>query len=93
MGSKEPVGRGFEKARVVAREFGIQFYVKAAKGEIFDEKYRVVAVESQSLTIRGVRSGKVLTIMNPNPETPLTPAEYPPGKLIKLSDPGAAPGN
>ena len=92
-GLKGPVGRGFEKARVVAREFGIQFYVKAAKGEIFDEKYRVVAVESQSLTIRGVRSGKVLTIMNPNPESPLTPAEYPPGKLIKLSDPGASPRN
>jgi hypothetical protein len=67
--------------------------MKAIQGEIFDEKYRVVAVESQCLTIRGVRSGKVLTIVNPNPETPLTPAEYPPGKLIALSDPGAAPGN
>jgi len=53
----------------------------------------VVAVESQRLTIRGVRSGKVLTIVNPDPNTPLTPAEYPPGKLIKLSDPSAAPGN
>jgi hypothetical protein len=60
---------------------------------IFDEKYRVVAVESHSLTIRGVRSGEVLTIINPDPETPLTLAEYPPGKLIALSDPGAAPLN
>jgi hypothetical protein len=65
----------------------------AAKGAIFDEKYRVVSVESQRLTIRGVRSGKVLTIVNPNPETPLTTAEYPPGKLIALSDPSAAPAN
>jgi len=54
---------------------------------IFGEKYRVLAVESQSLTIRGVRSGEVLTIINPNPEDPLSPAEYPLGKLIALSDP------
>jgi hypothetical protein len=67
--------------------------MKAPKGAIFDEKYRVVSVESQRLTIRGVRSGKVLTIVNPDPDTPLTPAEYPPGKLIALSDPSAAPGN
>ena len=65
----------------------------AAGGELFNEKYRVVAVESQSLTIRGVRSGKVLKIVNPDPNTPLTPAEYPPGKLIKLSDPSMTPGN
>lgn len=64
-----------------------------ATGEIFAEKYRVVAVESQILTIRGVRSGKVLTIVNPDPDTPLTPAEYPPGKLIALSDPSASPFN
>ena len=57
---------------------------------IFAEKYRVLAVESQSLTIRGVRSGEVLTIINPDPDTPLTPAEYPPGKLIALSDPSAS---
>ncbi len=56
---------------------------------IFDEKYRVVAVESHRLTIRGERSGKVLIIINPDPSTPLSPAEYPPGKLIALSDPSA----
>ena len=67
--------------------------MKVPKGAIFDEKYRVVSVESQRLTIRGVRSGKVLTIVNPDPDTPLTPADYPPGKLIALSDPSAAPGN
>lgn len=60
---------------------------------IFGEKYRVLAVESQSLTIRGVCSGAVLTIINPDPDTPLTPAEYPPGKLIALSDPSGAPLN
>jgi len=64
-----------------------------AEGDFFDEKYRVIAVESQCLTIRGVRSGKVLTIVNPDPETPLSPAEYPPGKLIRLSDPSARPLN
>jgi hypothetical protein len=64
-----------------------------ARVAIFDEKYRVVAVESQSLTIRGVTSGAVLTIVNPDPETPLTPAEFPPGKLIALSDPSRTPFN
>src|SRR5205814_1300065 len=29
---------------------------------IFDEKYRVVSVESQSLTVRGIVSGEVLVI-------------------------------
>jgi len=57
----------------------------ATKREIFDEEYRVVAVESQSLTIQGVRSGNVLTIVNQAPVA-LTPADYPPGKLIALSD-------
>ena len=60
---------------------------------IFDERYRVVAVESQSLTIRGERSGKVLTIINPDPNTPLTPSDYPPGKLIALTDPSDSPPN
>jgi hypothetical protein len=55
-----------------------------ATGEIFDEQYRVVAVESQSLIIRGVRTGKVLTI---SPATPFREADYPPGRLIALSDP------
>jgi hypothetical protein len=67
--------------------------MKASKREIFDEEYRVVAVESQSLTVKGVRSGKVLTIVNHNPEIPLTPEEYPQGKLIKLSDPSASQAN
>jgi hypothetical protein len=61
--------------------------------EIFDEEYRVVAVEGQSLTIQGVRSGQVLTIVTQSSETPLTPAEYPPGQLIALSDPSRRPVN
>jgi hypothetical protein len=60
---------------------------------IFDEKYRVVAIEGNRLLIRGILSGDVLAIVNPEPETPLTLAEYPPGKLIALSDPSSAPLN
>jgi hypothetical protein len=60
--------------------------MNAGKRELFEEEYRVVAVESQSLTIQGVRSGEVLTIINQTP-APLTEADYPPGKLITLSDP------
>ena len=56
------------------------------KREIFEEEYRVLAVESQTLTIQGVRTGKVLTIVNQTPVA-LTPADYPPGRLITLSDP------
>jgi hypothetical protein len=63
------------------------------RAALFEENYRVLAVESQRLTIRGVRSGEVLTIVNPNPETPLSSSEYPPGKLIALHDPGEEPAN
>jgi len=67
--------------------------MKPANRKIFDEEYRVVAVESQRLTIQGVRSGQVLTIVTQNPEAPLTPADYPPGQLITLSDPLTPPSN
>jgi hypothetical protein len=60
---------------------------------IFDEQYRVVAIEGDCLVIRGILSGEVLTIVNPEPETPLTPQDYPPGKLIALTDPSQAPLN
>jgi hypothetical protein len=60
---------------------------------IFDEQYRVVAIEGDRLVIRGTLSGKVLTIVNPEPGSPLTPEEYPPGKLIALTDPSAGPEN
>jgi hypothetical protein len=58
---------------------------------IFEERYRVVAVASDRLLIRGVFSGEMLTIINPEPETPLTQEDYPPGKLIALADPSTAP--
>jgi hypothetical protein len=65
----------------------------AKRMTIFDEQYRVVAIEGDRLLIRGIQSGNVLAIVNPEPETPLTPDEYPMGKLIALTDPSAAPLN
>jgi hypothetical protein len=67
--------------------------MKATKREIFDEKYRVLAVDSQSLIIQGIRSGEVLKIVNHDPDRPLTSADYPPGKLIALTDPLSSPPN
>ncbi len=60
---------------------------------IFDEQYRVVAIEGDRLFIRGILSGEVLEIVNPEPEAPLTQEDFPLGKLIALSDPSAAPAN
>ena len=57
------------------------------QNEIFEELYRVLAVESQSLTVQGIHSGKVLTIKNHDVENPVTATNYPPGTLIRLSDP------
>jgi hypothetical protein len=56
-------------------------------------RYRVVAVESDRLLLRGVHSGDVLTIVNSEPEVPLTQEEYPLGKLIALTDPSSTPLN
>jgi hypothetical protein len=33
----------------------------------------------------------VLTIINPDPATPLIPTDFPQGKLIALTDPSTAP--
>jgi hypothetical protein len=60
---------------------------------VFDEKYRVVGVESDRLLLRGEHSGDVLTIVNSEPEIPLTQEEYPLGKLIALTDPSSTPLN
>ena len=57
---------------------------------IFDEQYRVVAIQGDRLVIKGISSGDVLTIINPEPPTPLTPEDYPRGNLIALSDPSTA---
>jgi hypothetical protein len=54
---------------------------------IFDEKYRVVGIEDNRLTVKGIDSGDVLTIVSPQLEIPLSEEEYPVGKLIALSDP------
>jgi hypothetical protein len=54
---------------------------------IFEERYRVIAIDEQNLILRGIRSGDVLTIVNADPENPLTEKDYPPGKLIALNDP------
>jgi hypothetical protein len=67
--------------------------MKETAKSIFKERYRVVAVESNRLLIRGVLSGEMVTIINPDPETPLTQEDYPPGKLIALTDPSTAPLN
>jgi len=53
---------------------------------IFDENYRVVGLEHQRLTIRGIRSGMVLVI-NTDPENSLRKEDYPVGTLICLTDP------
>lgn len=60
---------------------------------MFDETYRVIAVEEQSLTIRGNISGEVLTIMTAYPEVTLTQEDYRVGQLIALSDPSASGAN
>jgi hypothetical protein len=67
--------------------------VKETTKSIFEEQYRVVAVESNRLLVRGVLSGEMLTIINPESQTPLTQEDYPPGKLIVLTDPSTAPLN
>jgi len=63
------------------------------KGEIFDEKYRVIAVTDQNLVLRGEQSGKVLTINAAEYGAPITEEEYPVGKLVALSDPSTEPEN
>ena len=67
--------------------------MKDPEKSIFEQQYRVVAVEGDRLLVRGLVNGEVLTIVNPQPGTPLTAEEYPPGKLIVLSDPSTAPHN
>ncbi len=67
--------------------------METTNSELFDEKYRVVSVESQRLTVRGVRSGEVLTIITEDADSPLSTAEFPPGKLIALTDPSGAVGS
>jgi hypothetical protein len=67
--------------------------VKEPVASIFAEQYRVVAVQGDRLVVRGILSGQVLTIVNPEPETPLNQLDFPPGKLIALTDPSIAQPN
>jgi hypothetical protein len=60
--------------------------MKETEKSIFNREYRVVAVEGDRLLIRGILSGEVVTITTIEPETPLTQEDYPPGKLIALTD-------
>jgi hypothetical protein len=61
--------------------------MKGAETSIFEQQYRVVAVESDRLPVQGILSGEVLTIINIELATPLTPEDYPLGKLTALTDP------
>lgn len=60
---------------------------------IFEENYRVIAVDAQHLVVRGVVTGEVLTIVNPHPELPISQDDYPPGQLIALTDPATSRPN
>jgi len=55
----------------------------------FDQHYRVVAVDGQNLVVRGTLTGDLLTITNAVPDVPLTPQEYPVGRLIAVSVPSS----
>jgi hypothetical protein len=67
--------------------------MKESEISIFEEQYRVVAVVGDRITMRGILSGQVFTIINSEPEIPLRQEDYPPGTLIALTDPSAAPLN
>jgi len=67
--------------------------MKETEKSVFDEQYRVVAVEGDRLLVRGILSGEVLTIINNELEAPLTKEDYPLGKLIALTDPSTEPRN
>jgi hypothetical protein len=71
----------------------IKIHMGQAQTGLFSEKYRVVAVEDERLTIQGLITGTVLTITNTDLGIPLTPEEYPLGQLIALSDPSASAPN
>jgi hypothetical protein len=60
---------------------------------IFEQQYRVVAVATDRLQVRGILTGEVLTILNPEPDCPLREEDFPPGKLITLTDPSTAPAS
>ena len=56
-------------------------------GGIFDETYKVLAVENETLILQGIQSGDVLTINSALPGSFFSEKEYPVGQLVALSDP------
>jgi hypothetical protein len=54
---------------------------------LFGERYRIIAVEAERLTVKGTITGTVLTIINIDPSIPLASEKYPVGQLLALSDP------
>jgi len=60
---------------------------------IFNEKYRVIAVDDQSLILRGIHSGELLTINHVGSDVPLSQAEFAVGQLVALNDPSSGPVN
>jgi hypothetical protein len=60
---------------------------------IFEQNYRVIAVDAQSLILKGVLTGDVLTIRNADGAAPLSEEDYPPGKLIALNNPSDQDAN
>ena len=60
---------------------------------IFEQRYRVVAVDERNLVLKGIHNGEVVTIVSADPTTPFTQEDYPLGKLIALSDPSQSAVN
>lgn len=54
---------------------------------VFREQYRVVAVQADSILLRGTVTGDMVTVINGDPLAPIDPNEFPVGKLIALTDP------
>ena len=48
---------------------------------------------AERLTVKGIITGIVLTIVNSDPAMPLSAEQYPLGKLVALSDPSASAPN
>ena len=91
----------FESALEAIREEVHDYFVKPTETEVLVEKIRSKLAQRspdqsrirQRLTIEGIVTGTVLTIINSDPATPLTAEQYPLGKLIALSDPSASVPN
>ena len=83
--------------RVSTRTCGGYAASKKTKWDRLKWGYSAKNTESSQLktnvSLKGLITGTVLTIMNSDPGIPLTPEEYPLGQLIALSDPSASTPN